>query len=163
MFKINILKTTFFKFLVVGGSGAIINIVAYGFLINVGFHFLLASVLSFILAVTSNYYFNSIWTFKNKANHKSKFKKYYEFFGISVANLLTNLIFLSLALWYLNKNLGIGQFFMEQFQFVVAKDVSFFNKILAQMIGIGFATVLNYLGNKFITFKDQEVQSIIKS
>jgi putative flippase GtrA len=161
--KINILKTTFFKFLVVGGTGAVINMLVYAFFINIGVHYLLASLISFFVAVTSNYYFNSAWTFKNRAGHKSKFKKYYEFLGISSLNLLTNLIVLYIVLWFLNANKQIGEFAIEIMNPLVKGDIVFYNKMIAQMAGIGFATVLNYLGNKFITFRDEDIQTCTKS
>lgn len=153
--KINILKTTFFKFLVVGGLGTVVNIIVYGILIHLGFNYLVASLISFLVAVTSNYFLNESWTFKNKANHKSKSKKYIEFVGISSANLITNLLILYFTLWILNANPFIGEFAAQKASLIYNGDTIFYNKIIAQVAGIGFSTIFNYLGNKFVTFKEQ--------
>ncbi|OQD43091.1 hypothetical protein BUL40_08355 [Croceivirga radicis] len=163
MLKINVFKTTFFKFLIVGGTGAVINLVVYAVLINFDVHYLLASLTSFMIAVTSNYYFNSKWTFKNRAQHKSYFKKYYEFVGISSLNLLTNLLFLTITLWYLENNSSIANMLVTNLKEYLNKEPDFYNKIIAQIVGIGFATVLNYLGNKFITFKNENREHYINS
>jgi len=161
--KINIFKTTFFKFLVVGGTGAFINIIAYAILVQFGFHYLLASLLSFALAVTSNYFLNSSWTFKNRASHKTKLKKYIEFVGISAANLVTNLVVLYITLWFLNQNPFIGTTASEFGSIIFTADAAFYNKIIAQIAGIGFATIFNYLGNKFVTYKELPLDNLVKS
>ncbi|TDS13426.1 putative flippase GtrA [Maribacter caenipelagi] len=160
--KIDLRKSAFLKFLVVGGFGTIINISFYTIFVKYGIHFIVASLLAFVIAVTSNYYFNSIWTFKNRAVHKTKLKKYFEFISISGLNLLTNLIILSISLWILNKNMSFGEFLSNNLSFLLEGDAVFYNKIISQVIGIGFATILNYLGNKFITFKEDPQNTFIK-
>lgn len=160
--KIDLHKSAFLKFLVVGGFGTIINISFYTIFVKYGIHYIVASLIAFVIAVTSNYYFNSIWTFKNRATHKTKLKKYVEFISISSLNLLTNLIILSLTLWFLNKNMALGDFLSNSFNSILNGDPLFYNKIIAQIVGIGFATILNYLGNKFITFKEDTQNTFIK-
>tara|TARA_R110000868_G_scaffold159031_1_gene387496 strand:- start:1207 stop:1695 length:489 start_codon:yes stop_codon:yes gene_type:complete len=160
--KIDLRKSAFLKFLVVGGFGTIINISFYTIFVKYGLHFILASFLAFVIAVSSNYYFNSIWTFKNRATHKTKIKKYFEFISISGLNLAINLIILSISLWFLNKNMFFGEFLSNNLNFLLEGDAIFYNKIVSQIIGIGFATILNYLGNKFITFKEAPKNTFIK-
>lgn len=161
--KIDLHKSAFLKFLVVGGFGTFINICFYTIFVKYGIHFIIASLLAFLIAVTSNYYFNSIWTFKNRANHKTKLKKYIEFISISSVNLLTNLIVLSISLWILNNHMALGELLSETFNIILNGDAIFYNKIISQIIGIGFATILNYLGNKYITFKEDSQSTFIKS
>jgi dolichol-phosphate mannosyltransferase len=89
-----------------------------------------AATISFLVAVTNNFYWNFIWTFKGKAPEKSIRRKYVCFFLISILNFGINLI----ALNYL-------------------VDVYMLNKILAQVLAIGVASVFNFLLNYLITFR----------
>src|SRR6266487_4086780 len=51
-----------FKFGLVGGSGYVINLVAFTLLVeSAGVHHLIAAVLSFCLAVTNNFLLNRMW------------------------------------------------------------------------------------------------------
>ena len=54
------------KFCVVGAIGYVINLAVYATLIHFGVHYLLAATCSFLVAVTSNYTWNRLWTFHDR-------------------------------------------------------------------------------------------------
>ncbi|MDU4961144.1 MAG: GtrA family protein [Sporomusaceae bacterium] len=120
----------FIKFSLVGASGTLVNLAVYSLAIYLGTNYLAAATLSFLVAVSNNFYWNFIWTFKGKAPQKSLRRKYFSFFLISLLNFAINLA----ALNYL-------------------VDVCLFDKILAQIIAIGIASVFNFLLNYLITFR----------
>src|SRR5918992_5689790 len=58
------------KFCAVGGSGYIVNLTVYALLLKgAGIHYLLAAVGSFLVAVTNNYTWNRVWTFRPQRRH----------------------------------------------------------------------------------------------
>ena len=120
----------FVKFSLVGASGTVVNLAVYSLAIYLGTNYMAAATISFLVAVTNNFYWNFIWTFKGKAPEKSIRRKYFSFFLISLLNFGINLI----ALKY----------------FV---DVLLLHKILAQVLAIGIASVFNFLLNYLITFR----------
>lgn len=122
----------FIKFGIVGISGVIINMMVYSILIFLNINYLLAATISFFIAVTNNFIWNSVWTFKGKAEHKSFKRKYIFFLLISSINFLINMLVLKIMV----ENLRLG-------------------KIISQLIGIGAASTLNFVGNYFITFKEK--------
>jgi len=71
----------FIKFSIVGLSGVGVNLAVYSVLIYFNTYYLLAATLSFIVAVSNDFYWDFIWTFKNRAEHKTVSKKYIHFFA----------------------------------------------------------------------------------
>ncbi len=122
----------FIKFSIVGLSGVVVNLAVYSVLIYFDIYYLLAATLSFLVAVTNNFYWNFIWTFKNKAEHKTVGKKYIHFFLVSLFNYFINIFVLK-----------------------VMVSVFAYNEIFSQIIAIGTASVLNFVGNYFITFRNE--------
>jgi hypothetical protein len=54
------------KFCAVGAVGYVVNLVVYATLLHAGFHYLLAATCSFLVAVSSNYLLNRLWTFRDR-------------------------------------------------------------------------------------------------
>ena len=55
------------RFCVVGASGYVVNLAVYTLLLKAGdVHYLLAGDGSFLVAVTSNYTWNRLWTFRGE-------------------------------------------------------------------------------------------------
>jgi len=93
-----------------------------------GLHHLLASTLGFCVAVTNSYLINKHWTFKTKgSNVRHEFAKF----------IIVNLVTLSI-------NLGSMALLVEQW----AMDPR-----IAQLASIGLTLSINFLGNKFWTFR----------
>ncbi len=116
------------KFGLVGGSGYLINLGVFAFLsANLGIHHLVAAVGAFVVAVSSNFFWNRHWTFA--AGHGHAGFQAARFFAVSVAALLINLIVLEAL---------IGGTSMGE--------------LAAQAIAVAVAMPFNFLGNKLWTF-----------
>jgi dolichol-phosphate mannosyltransferase len=115
------------RFCTVGASGYVVNLVVYTLLLHgADFHYLLAATGSFLVAVTSNYTWNRIWTFRHQRGHVGY--QGLRFLVVSTIALLANL-----AILYLLVRLGLG-------------------KVLAQALAIVLVTPLNFVGNKLWSF-----------
>lgn len=129
VYKKNIL-TEFFKFAVVGLIGTLVNVFILYLLTNyLGFYYLVSAVFSFFVAMSHNYLFNKLWTFKEKINHHFT-KKYMKFFCVSLIALIVNLFFLYV--------------FTEFFSIYY---------LISQVLAIGITLIINYAGNKIWTFQ----------
>ncbi|MBC8016248.1 MAG: GtrA family protein [Sporomusaceae bacterium] len=116
----------------VGLCGVGVNMMVFMGLTALGANYLLAAVCSFAVAVTNNFIWNVLWTFKGRAGDKSIQKKYISFFVISTVNLGINLIILQLLVEYVK----VGE-------------------TLAQLIAIAMVSGLNFILNYFITFRQK--------
>ncbi len=116
------------KFCVVGAVGYLINLAVYDALLHQGLHYLVAATCSFLVAVTSNYAWNRLWTFREHRGHLGI--QGMRFFLVSLAALGANLLVLHLLIAYG----GLG-------------------RLLAQAVAIVFVTPLNFVGNKLWSFR----------
>jgi putative flippase GtrA len=116
------------KFCVVGAVGYLINLAVYDALLHTGLHYLVAATCSFLVAVTSNYTWNRLWTFREHRGHLGI--QGMRFFLVSVAALGANLLVLHLLVAY-----------------------GGLDRLLAQAIAIVFVTPLNFVGNKLWSFR----------
>ncbi len=115
------------KFCVVGAIGYAINLGVYAALLHAGVHFLLAATCSFLVAVTSNYTWNRIWTFRDRRAGVAA--QGVRFLIVSVGSLGANLLVLDALI-----TLGAG-------------------KLTGQAIAIVLVTPLNFIGNKLWSFR----------
>ena len=116
------------KFCTVGATGYAVNLVVYTLLLNgAGLHYLLAAACSFLVAVTNNYTWNRLWTFRSTRGHLGV--QGLRFLVVSTAALVANLLVLHLLV-----QLGVG-------------------KIVAQAVAIVVVTPLNFVGNKLWSFR----------
>ena len=116
------------KFSVVGLSGYVVNLAVYVSLLKgAGLHYLPAAVCSFVVAVTNNYLWNRLWTFRRDRGHFAH--QGLRFFAVSLIVYLGNLAILSVLV-----ELGLG-------------------KIIAQAIAIVLVTPANFVGNKLWSFR----------
>jgi putative flippase GtrA len=115
------------KFGAVGATGYVVNLAVYTALLRgAGWHYAYAATVSFLVAVTNNYLWNRLWTFRDQRGH--------------VAH--QGLRFFVVALVAYGANLGI-----------LAALIAFgLNKVLAQAIAIVLVTPLNFIGNKLWSF-----------
>lgn len=120
------------KFCVVGAVGYLINLVVYDALLHAGLHYLLAATASFLVAVTSNYTWNRLWTFREHRGHVGI--QGLRFFVVSLVALGANLLVLNLLV----ADGGL-------------------DKLLAQAVAIVIVTPLNFVGNKLWSFRRPRV------
>jgi putative flippase GtrA len=116
------------KFCVVGAAGYVVNLAVYTALLELaGLHYLPAAIGSFLVAVTSNYTWNRLWTFRGQRGHVAY--QGLRFLVVSTMALGANLLVLHLLV-----QSGVGE-------------------ILAQAIAIVLVTPLNFVGNKLWSFR----------
>jgi putative flippase GtrA len=116
------------KFVAVGTSGYIVNLSVYSALVEgAGIHYLAAATCSFLVAVTNNYTWNRLWTFRGQRGHVAY--QGMRFLIVSLVALGTNLMILHGLV-----TAGLG-------------------KIPAQAAAIVFVTPLNFVGNKLWSFR----------
>ena len=114
-------------FCVVGASGYLVNLAVYALLLDVaGLHYISAAVGSFLVAVTNNYTWNRLWTFR--AQRGGVAYQGMRFFVVSTVALIANLVVLHLLV-----TVGLGEF-------------------VAQAIAIVLVTPVNFVGNKLWSF-----------
>ena len=123
--------TQFIKFSLVGLLNTAIHYgIFYVTFTYMGVHHLLASTLGFSVAVTNSYLINKHWTFKTRGS-----KVHHEFAKFIIVNLIT-----------LSINLGSMAVLVEQFGM---------DPRIAQLASIGLTLSINFLGNKFWTFRQK--------
>ena len=115
------------KFCLVGASGYVVNLAVYVVLLDgIGLYRISAAVGSFLVAVTSNYTWNRLWTFR--AQRGAVAYQGVRFLVVSTIALLANLAVLQLLV-----TLGLGE-------------------VVAQAIAIVLVTPVNFIGNKLWSF-----------
>jgi putative flippase GtrA len=115
------------KFAVVGVSGYVVNLAVYTALLRgADWHYIYAATVSFLVAVTNNYLWNRLWTFRDQRGHVA----------------FQGLRFLTVAVVAYCANLGI-------LSALIALGM---NKVAAQAIAIVLVTPLNFVGNKLWSF-----------
>jgi dolichol-phosphate mannosyltransferase len=121
------------KFCVVGAVGYLINLAVYDVLLHEEVHYLVAATCSFLVAVTSNYTWNRLWTFRELRGHFGV--QGMRFFVVSLAALGANLFVLHLL--------------------IVEGGLA---KLPAQAVAIVAVTPLNFVGNKLWSFRRSSVR-----
>ena len=120
----------FLKFCIVGLSNTAISYFVYVILVKMGFYYLLASIMGYIISIINAFYWNNKHVFVNNSASliQSFFKMAlaYAFTGLVVSNLL-------LLLW------------VEYFNI---------NDLLAPIINLFITTPLNFVINKIWAFRD---------
>jgi putative flippase GtrA len=115
------------KFCLVGASGYVVNLAVYTLLLDgLDLHYISAAVGSFLVAVTNNYLWNRLWTFR--AQRGGVAYQGMRFFIVSTAALLANLAVLQLLVTF-----GLGE-------------------VVSQAFAIVLVTPVNFVGNKLWSF-----------
>jgi putative flippase GtrA len=116
------------KFAAVGASGYVVNLAVYTALLRgAGWHYAYSATVSFLVAVTNNYLWNRIWTFRRQRGHLVH--QGFRFLLVSTVALGANLVFLSVLV-----ALGLP-------------------KLPAQAIAIALVTPWNFVANKLWSFR----------
>jgi putative flippase GtrA len=115
------------KFCAVGATGYAVNLAVYALLVDAGLHYSVAAACSFLVAVTNNYTWNRLWTFRGQRGH-------FAYQGLR---------FLVVALVALAAN-----------ELILAGLVATgLGKVVAQAIAIALVTPINFVGNKLWSFR----------
>jgi putative flippase GtrA len=118
------------KFCAVGASGYVANLVVFSLLVHgFGIHYLVAATCSFLVAVTNNYAWNRLWTFRGQRGHVAY--QGLRFLVVSTCALAANLVILHVLV-----RVGLGE-------------------VLAQALAIMLVTPLNFVGNKVWSFRER--------
>jgi putative flippase GtrA len=116
------------KFCAVGVSGYVVNLAVYTALLDgANLDYRLAATGSFVVAVTNNYLWNRLWTFRHARGHFGF--QGLRFFVVALLAYLGNLVILTLLV-----EAGIGE-------------------IVSQAIAIVLVTPANFVGNKLWSFR----------
>ena len=116
------------KFCAVGASGYFVNLAVYALLLRgVDLHYLLAATGSFLVAVTNNYTWNRVWTFRGQRGHVA-------YQGLRFLVVSTIALAANLALLYALVRFGVDE-------------------LPAQALAIVLVTPLNFVGNKLWSFR----------
>ena len=116
------------KFCVVGASGYVVNLAVYTLLLRgADLHYVAAAIGSFLVAVTNNYAWNRLWTFRHQRGHVVL--QGLRFLVVSALALGANLVVLHLLV-----SAGMGE-------------------VTAQAIAIVLVTPVNFVGNKLWSFR----------
>jgi len=149
----------FAKFCVVGASGVIVNFGFLGLFITLGVHTNLASALAIELSVLSNFTVNFLWTFADKREHGgSLMRQCGRFHLVSLGGMLIQFsVFVAMnMLWFtMLADPAISAGFFDDTGRVEPWLVRAFLRppdvgalmYLSQGLGIGVATLWNYLVN----------------
>ena len=115
------------RFCTVGASGYVVNLAVFTLLVRgLDAHHLLAAVCSFLVAVTNNYTWNRLWTFR-----RSRGRIAYQ-----------GARFLAVSTLVLGVNLAVLELLVR-----AGTD-----EVLAQALAIVLVTPLNFAGNKLWSF-----------
>ncbi|GIU93732.1 MAG: hypothetical protein KatS3mg012_0189 [Gaiellaceae bacterium] len=121
------------RFCVVGASGYVVNLTVFSVLVlGLGVHYLPAAACSFLVAVTNNYTWNRLWTFRSQRGHVA-----YQGARFLVVSSLA-----------LGANLAV----LHGLVLVGLVEV------VAQAIAIVLVTPVNFVGNKLWSFGPRTIR-----
>lgn len=118
----------FLKFGLVGASGVLIDFFfTYVCKEKLGYNKYVSNSIGFIIAASSNYWFNRVWSFESTNPDISG--EYLGFVGVALVGLLIN----TAVLWLINEKVGL-------------------NFYLSKVLAIGVTTIWNFTINYFFVF-----------
>ena len=125
--------TQFIKFCLVGTSGIFIDTAVLVLLVELlYFDPRLAAIFAFTAAVSWNYLFNRVWTFKQ---------------GVGTKITHTYITFVIVCMIGLGIRIGVMHLLMT---YVGMSEMPWY--VLASLLGIAAATIFNFLGSKYLVF-----------
>jgi putative flippase GtrA len=115
------------KFCAIGATGYAVNLAVFSILVvGLGIHYIPAAICSFLVAVTNNYTWNRLWTFRDQRGHVA----------------YQGMRFLVVSTFALGANLLV-------LEALVRGDLT---EVVAQAIAIVLVTPVNFVGNKLWSF-----------
>jgi putative flippase GtrA len=116
----------FLRFCLVGASGYAVNLAVYSALLTVGLHYQVAATVAFVVAASSNYVWNRVWTFGSRQAR---------ILGQSLRALIVSAL-----------SLGANQLFL------VALVAAGAGHLPAQAVAIVLVTPFSFVANKLWAF-----------
>jgi putative flippase GtrA len=127
-----VIGVQFIKFSLVGALNTGIHYLVFILLFRItGLNYLIASTIGYSCGLINSFFFNKLWTFRTSAANN-----FGEFLRFSLVNVVALLV-----------NLGSLKYCVS---------VSGMRPEYAQLVSIGFSLGVNFLGNKFWTFRNCE-------
>jgi len=118
-----------FKFLLVGGSGYVLNLITFAVLVQVlDVHHLIGATVAFLVGITNNFWWNRHWTF-GAGDGQVAFQAA-RFIAVSSVAFVVQIVLLEVL---------VSGFHVP--------------KVLAQAISVVAATPVNFVGNKMWSFR----------
>jgi putative flippase GtrA len=118
------------KFGLVGATGFVINVAVFAFCLRVlDVHYRLAYVFAFCVAVTNNFVWNRVWTFRHERDASHMAMQGARFFAVSLLAAAAGFVLLETFV-----RLGIP-------------------KIPAEMLAVALVVPISFLGNKHWSFR----------
>ncbi|UJA21743.1 GtrA family protein [Thermoleophilia bacterium SCSIO 60948] len=118
------------RFMAVGGSGYVVNLAVFSLAFGLGgLNHFVASVIAFLVAVSNNFTWNRLWTFRAAAATGRPGEQAPRFLAVSLAGLAVNLAALGLMV-----------------------DLAGLPEIPSQAAAVALALPVNFLGNRLWTF-----------
>ncbi len=143
-------RVRFFRFAIVGAVGAVIDFGVFNLLTHlIGFfrnNAVWATVISFILAVFSNYYWNRVWTYPDSRS-KPVSRQVLQFFLVSVIGLTIR------TPMFAGLEKVLIQFFNSWWRWNILSPV-FLAHNLSLAIVILVVMVWNFIANRYWTYND---------
>ena len=125
----------FFKFLVVGGVAALLNILSR-ILFSIFTKYTVAVVLAFFVGLTTAFLLNKYYVFK-KSVHQSWKTEYFYFFLVNILGLAQTILISHLFVYII-------------FPYM---DFSFYPKTVAHIMGVVIPVFTSFIGHKYFSFK----------
>jgi len=122
----------FLKYGIVGAIGTLINLlILFSLTELVGLYYIISEILAYTIVLVNNFIMNKMFTFQEEFR-ENFLKKFSQYSVISIAALILNLIIL---------------FWLVEYLFIWY--------IFAEIIAMICSFLLNFIGNRFWTFKEK--------
>ena len=128
--KVSLFAKHAFMYYVVGGIGVLVNLgILYALKEYVGLWYLASSAIAIYVSMTTNFFLNKAWTFKDTMVKQSTLFMYFKFIAISIIGMLIQL--------------GFNYMFVNNIHMYY---------LVAAFISIVIASGVNFVLNRKITF-----------
>lgn len=155
----------FLKFCTVGASGVLVNLGAMAILLYLGLRSSYASAWAIEISIISNFAVNELWTFRDQRGEGTVGGRAARFQLVSLVGALIQwtvfLVMNVVFLWWIAGQQGLSEYFAGAsgfFDAYIRRPVLEPPEVGAaiygsQLLGIGVATVWNYLANFYWTWR----------
>jgi len=141
--KIKKLVGQFVRFGIIGGVNTLIdfgilNLLMWWTGIHSGGQIVLLNIISFAIAVTNSYFWNKYWAFKDKDS--TGVMEFSQFIAVTLVGLAINSTIVYVVTTFIDPMFGLNETLWAN---------------LAKVAATGFSLIWNFIGYKFIVFKQK--------